>query len=174
VVEEVREMLDPRIRESNAEIRIPRSLPSIMCDRSQTTEIFLNLISNAIKYNDEQAKLVEIGFTVAEERDIHQHDDANGVLVPDAPQLHNQYIFYVSDNGIGISEKYKDTVFGAFRRLHARDKYGGGTGVGLAIVKKMVERQGGRIWVESEPGQGSTFHFTVNPDVVAAGGNSES
>jgi light-regulated signal transduction histidine kinase (bacteriophytochrome) len=146
VLTDVREMLETRIVEAGAEIRVPRDLPVVNCDRQQTAEILMNLISNAIKYNEEEQKIVEVGYL----------DEP-----PDAAPGEAGPVFYVSDNGIGIAEKYLDSIFGAFRRLHGRDKYGGGAGVGLAIVRKMVERQGGRIWVESEPGQGSTFYFTL-------------
>ncbi len=70
-------------------------------------------------------------------------------------------VFYVRDNGIGIAEKQQQTVFGIFRRLHGKDAYGGGAGAGLSIVKKMVERHGGKIWLESAPGEGATFFFTL-------------
>lgn len=176
VITDVKEMLEARIKEGQVEIRIPEPLPTIMCDRSQTTEIFLNLISNGIKYNEAPLKLVEVGYVKDSESDPLLAS-SNGFSSGSGPASgsngvfgQRDMIFYVSDNGIGIPEKHQDTVFGAFRRLHSRDKYGGGTGVGLAIVKKMVERQGGRIWVESEPGQGSTFYFTLNPDVLPQGG----
>jgi light-regulated signal transduction histidine kinase (bacteriophytochrome) len=70
-------------------------------------------------------------------------------------------VFYVRDNGIGIREKHLDAVFRIFKRLHARDQFGGGTGAGLAIVKKIIERHEGRIWIESNYGEGSTFYFTL-------------
>ena len=70
-------------------------------------------------------------------------------------------VFYVQDNGICIPERHWGTVFDMFKRLHPRDAYGGGTGSGLAIVKKVIEKHGGRIWLESEPGRGTTFYFTL-------------
>jgi light-regulated signal transduction histidine kinase (bacteriophytochrome) len=70
-------------------------------------------------------------------------------------------IFYVRDNGIGIDKKYFDSIFTIFKRLHARDKFGGGTGAGLTIVQKIIERHGGKIWLESNPAEGTTFYFTL-------------
>jgi light-regulated signal transduction histidine kinase (bacteriophytochrome) len=72
----------------------------------------------------------------------------------------NQTVFYVKDNGIGIRPKHQETIFRIFKRLHAAGKYGGGTGASLTIVKKIIERHGGKIWLESAYGQGSTFYFT--------------
>ena len=116
-------------------------LPAVRCDRVRVGEIFANLISNAIKYNDSAEKMVEIGCETA--------------LGPP--------VFFVRDNGIGIAPKHFARIFQIFRRLHARDQYGGGTGAGLTIAKKAVERHGGRIWVESASGAGSTFRFTLAP-----------
>src|SRR6202041_315544 len=123
-------------------VRISVPLPVVQCDRIRIGEIFRNLITNAVKYNDKNEKWIEIGF---------QSEQASGEVTE----------FYVRDNGIGIREKHRDSVFRIFKRLQARDKFGGGTGVGLTIVKKLVERHGGRIWVESEFGVGTTFYFTL-------------
>ncbi|MEZ2301263.1 MAG: ATP-binding protein [Microcoleus sp.] len=132
-------------------IEIPKSL-QIKGDRVLTEEIFVNLISNAIKYNDVPNKWVEIGC-------IMEKPDWASL---DHPCFHQTVpIFYVKDNGIGIKEKHLDTIFRIFKRLHAPSKYGGGTGAGLTIVKKIVERHGGQIWVESKYKEGTTFYFTM-------------
>ncbi|AFZ03824.1 ATP-binding protein [Calothrix sp. PCC 6303] len=132
--------------ESTVEFRLPQSLPIILCDRTQVNELFTNLLTNAIKYNDKSDKWVEIGFCESVSNQ------------PDNPIF---YSFYVRDNGIGIAEQNLERVFQIFKRLHARDEYGGGTGAGLTIVQKIVQRHGGKIWIESTPGEGSTFYFTL-------------
>jgi PAS domain S-box-containing protein len=123
-----------------------RPLPEIVCDRVRIGEVLSNLIVNAVKYNDGPEKLVEIGCEPA-------------------PAAHSgeagKVRFYVSDNGIGIREQHRETIFKMFRRLHARDRFGGGVGAGLAIVRKIIDRHHGAIWVESLPGQGSRFVFTL-------------
>jgi len=115
-------------------------LPAIYADEVQMVQVFQNLLSNAIKFCNNEAPRVQVS----------------------AVRKENEWEISVSDNGIGIDPKYFGRIFHIFKRLHSRDKYEG-TGVGLAICKKIVERQGGRIWAESEPGKGSTFYFTI-PD----------
>jgi two-component system, chemotaxis family, sensor kinase Cph1 len=133
------------------EIRIPRPLPVVLCDPTQINELFTNLISNAIKYNNKEQKWVEIGYL-----------DADSVRLTKAPAHYP--IFYVRDNGIGILEKHLGTIFQIFKRLHAPTKYGNGTGAGLTIAKKIVERHHGKIWVESIVDLGSTFYFTLKDE----------
>jgi two-component system, chemotaxis family, sensor kinase Cph1 len=131
--------------------RIPRPLPTVQCDRTQVIELFTNLISNAIKYNDSEQKWVEIGYILTEE------------INPDLPKYldRSQTVFFVRDNGIGIRVKHLDAIFKIFKRLHPAASYNGGTGAGLTITKKIVERHGGSIFVESIFGDGSTFYFTL-------------
>jgi chemotaxis family two-component system sensor kinase Cph1 len=144
VVEETLELLAARLQDGQVDVRIPARLPMVRADRVHVGEIFNNLIANAVKYNDKADKWVEIGCTVSPGED--------GVL---------RQAFYVRDNGIGIAAQHHEAVFRIFRRLHGRDEYGGGTGAGLTIVRKIVERHNGRIWLVSQPGVGSTFYFTL-------------
>jgi signal transduction histidine kinase len=128
--------LDTAIRESEAEITHD-ALPTVMGDESQLTQVFQNLISNAIKYrSDEKPR-------------IHVSARANDA----------EWVFGIRDNGIGIEARYHERIFGIFKRLHGKEKPG--TGMGLAICKRIIERHGGRIWVESVPGEGSSFQFTI-------------
>ena len=113
-------------------------LPIVEGDETQLAQLFLNLIGNAIKFRSEKTPEIHVG----------------------AKPEKDAYLFYVRDNGIGLDEKYAARIFQVFQRLHTRQKYPG-TGIGLAICKKIVDRHGGRIWVESEPGKGSTFYFTL-------------
>jgi PAS domain S-box-containing protein len=136
------ERLQITLTQERVEVRVAERMPTIRCDRVRVGEVFHNLIANAIKYNDKPDKRVEVGW----------RSGAGGPPV-----------LYVRDNGIGIADKHREAIFRMFKRLHGRDKYGGGTGVGLTIVKKIVERHGGRIWVESAPGEGTTFLFTLAP-----------
>ncbi len=130
------------------DIRIPRLLPTIHCDSVLVNEVFSNLIANAFKYNDKAEQWVEIGYLDPHE----QHTTGQTSLPP---------VFYVRDNGIGIPEHHRENIFRLFKRLHSQEKYGGGVGAGLAIVKKIVELHNGRIWVESTVDTGSTFYFTL-------------
>lgn len=113
-------------------------LPRVAADTTQLTQLFQNLIGNAIKYRG-----------------------------PDPPRIHieavaadDELVFSVKDNGLGIEPQYHDRIFNVFERLHTRDEYPG-TGIGLAICKKILDYHGGRIWLESEPGNGSTFFFSL-------------
>ncbi|HWI55759.1 MAG TPA: ATP-binding protein [Bacillota bacterium] len=152
VVAEALEIVGAARPEVPCEVRVPRPLPCVRGDRVRVREIFTNLLSNALKYSDKPRKQVEVGsLAPAETADQHH--------VPS--EAAGQTIFYVRDNGIGIDERHYQHIFEMFRRLHGRTEYGGGVGAGLTIVKKLVERHGGRIWLTSAPGQGSTFFFTL-------------
>ncbi|MGF1535510.1 MAG: ATP-binding protein, partial [Elainellaceae cyanobacterium] len=154
LVRQATTMLKMSRPQNNVEFRIPRPLPTVRCDRAQIMELFTNLISNAIKYNDKTAPWVEVGLISPSSGEVSQ-PNGTGASPSEAK------VFYVQDNGIGISPSYFDKIFQIFHRLHGRDDFGGGTGAGLTIVQKIVERHGGKIWLESTPGHGTTFFFTL-------------
>ena len=132
--------LHAAIRENNAKITYDE-IPKIVADSGQLLQLFQNLIGNAIKFRKpNESPKVHISCQKCEEN--------------------NEYLFSVADNGIGMEPQYAERIFIIFQRLHTREKYGG-TGIGLAIAKRIVERHGGKIWVESEFGAGSTFYFTI-------------
>jgi light-regulated signal transduction histidine kinase (bacteriophytochrome) len=140
------------------EIRIPRPLPRVNCDPILMQEVLTNLLSNAVKYNDKSEQWIEIGYIEGNQAPTIRHQE----LFPTPHSLLPiPYIFYVRDNGIGIRERHLNSVFRLFKRLHEQHLYGGGTGAGLAIAKKIIERHSGQIWVESVYGEGSTFYFTL-------------
>jgi len=129
--------LQGAIRDTQAVVTYSE-LPAVTGDISQLVQLFQNLVSNAIKY---------------------RHDAPPAVHITACKQEEN-WLFSVSDNGIGIAPQHQERIFKIFQRLHTQREYSG-TGIGLAICQKIVERHGGCLWVESEPGQGSTFHFTL-------------
>jgi PAS domain S-box-containing protein len=129
--------LQVAIEESEAKISY-NGLPTLKADASQLAQLFQNLIGNAIKFRGKRPLEIEI---------ISKH-------------VGEEWHFTVKDNGIGIEERYYDRIFQIFQRLHSREEYPG-TGIGLAVCKRIVERHGGNIWVESKLGLGSAFHFTI-------------
>lgn len=129
--------LQTSIRESDASVNVG-PLPDVLADAAQLTQLFQNLIGNAIKYHNGRRPEIQVAAR------------PNG----------SEWVFSIRDNGIGIESQYFERIFQMFQRLHTRDEYTG-TGIGLAICRKIVERHGGRIWVESQPGEGSTFLFTI-------------
>ena len=134
--------LELAIQERDAHVTAD-PLPNAMADQSQLTLLFQNLIGNAMKYCTARVPMVHIGVC----------------------DTGSQFEFSVQDNGIGIEPQYKDRVFQIFQRLHNRREYSG-TGIGLALCRRIVERFGGEIWLESTPGRGSTFYFTLNKAVL--------
>ncbi len=136
------------IEAAGVEIRIIDRLPTLECDSAVAGDVFRELLDNALQYNDKPRRWIEIGTRPSADF-ATLHD------VEPTP------VFYVRDNGIGISQKHLRTIFRIFKRLHVRDHFGSGSGAGLTILEKLLTRCGGRIWVESTPGEGSTFYFTL-------------
>jgi hypothetical protein len=130
--------LSAAIEESGAAVT-KSDLPTVHVDPMQFGQLVQNLIGNAIKYRGPRPPEVRIN----------------------AEEGGDEVRFSVKDNGIGIEEQYFDRIFVIFQRLHTREEYPG-TGIGLAVCKRIVERHGGRIWVRSKPGEGSTFFFTIS------------
>lgn len=141
VVEDAEANLSLAIGDAKADIRIDGPLPIVIGDASQLVRLFQNLIGNAVKFRSpDRVPVVTVSADAA---------NADGLAE-----------FLVTDNGIGIPEDCYERIFQIFQRLHGRDQYDG-TGIGLAIVRRTAERHGGRVWVESQPGEGSTFHVTL-------------
>ncbi len=155
VLNDVLDTLDFTLRDNDVDIRRPEPLPTVQCDRVQIGEVLQNLITNAIKYNNKPEKWVEIGYETVKPDTGPDPSATNGDGAAES------ILISVRDNGIGIRENHIDSIFRIFKRLHGREKFGGGTGAGLTITKKIIERHGGQIWVESTAGEGSTFHFTL-------------
>lgn len=135
IIEDITHMLDIDKDELKVKFSIPKKLPNVICDSIKITEVFRNLITNAIKYNNKEEKTIEIGC--------------------------KEGVFYIKDNGFGISDKHYKDVFRIFKRLnHEKDDIKG-SGVGLTFVKKIIEKHGGSIWLESKLGEGTIFYFTI-------------
>ncbi|MGE5498007.1 MAG: sensor histidine kinase, partial [Syntrophothermus sp.] len=139
IIQDILNDLNPYIAEGSVDVQCG-NMPVIIADPTQMKQLFQNLISNGIKFRKNENPVIRIQSVRGE----------------------NEWVFSVSDNGIGIDREYFERIFIIFQRLHTRDEYPG-TGIGLSICKRIVERHGGRIWVESEAGKGTAFYFTI-PD----------
>ncbi|MBF0119641.1 MAG: response regulator, partial [Desulfobacterales bacterium] len=140
IIKDMIPILKSSMKNEIIDFQIPRPLPTIYCDKSLVSEIYQNLITNAVKYNDKVKKIVEIGFNEL---------------------VDNSKIFYIKDNGIGIEKNNYEKIFGMFYRPHDQNEYGGGLGVGLSIAQKIIEQHGGKIWLDSKPNEGTVFYFTI-------------
>ena len=141
VIDPLLETLSKQPEERCVRFEVPQSLPTVLADQTLLSEVFTNLFTNAIKYNEHSEVCIEVGVA---------QSDTPGMVT-----------LYVADNGIGVANEHQHEVFAIFRRLHARDKFGGGSGTGLTIAKRIVEPHGGHMWIQSLPGQGSTFFFSM-------------
>jgi light-regulated signal transduction histidine kinase (bacteriophytochrome) len=137
VVNDAIVLLDSSIQDSRGQVTFGE-LPTIMGDRSQLVQLLQNLIGNGLKYHSDKRPHIHISV------------ERSGM----------EWIFSVHDNGIGIDAKHYEQIFEIFKRLHDQSEYPG-TGIGLAVCRRVVDRHGGKIWVKSEPGNGSTFYFTI-------------
>jgi signal transduction histidine kinase len=142
IVKDILKSLQSQIQARGIEVKIQENLPGIYGDKKRFMQVMENLMTNAVKYigNENPCPRIDIG--------AYNQDGKN--------------VFFIRDNGIGIEDIYFEKIFQVFQRLPAAKKTGKGTGIGLAIVKRVIENYGGKVWVTSRPGKGSTFFFTVN------------
>jgi two-component system, chemotaxis family, sensor kinase Cph1 len=151
VVDKVLLTVSARLQENRMEVRIPRRLPRVVCDLVRIRQVWASLFTNAAKYHQAgEPRWMEVGFHAP-----------GAPLASSAGRRPDEYVFYVRDNGIGIPERFHEAIFELFRWLHPAHAHGGGSGAGLAIARRLVRLHGGELWVESAPGQGSTFFFTL-------------
>jgi signal transduction histidine kinase len=141
LMEEVIAWLQPQIEARGIQVTVMQYLPLVYGEKKRIIQVMENLLSNAIKYigNENPSPRIEVG--------AREQDD--------------QKVVFVRDNGIGIERIYFEKIFQVFQRLPSAKKIGQGTGIGLAIVKRVIEYHGGSVWLESEPGKGTTFFFTL-------------
>jgi signal transduction histidine kinase len=138
IVQDALERLEGQIKAGNVQVKVSEDLPIVHGDHVRLVEVVQNLVDNSIKFMGEQPKpVVEIGV-----------EEENG-----------EEIIFIRDNGIGIDPKHHELIFGLFNKL---DQHMTGTGIGLALVKRIIEVHGGKIWIDSELGKGSTFYFTLS------------
>lgn len=169
----VKDVIDLVAPPEHVAVILEMKLPALLCEKTRIFQVFQNLISNAVKHLDKPRGIIRIGCVDSSEfrvgsSETKPSDSAERETIPQSASLvprpssvkDDYYTFYVSDNGPGIEEKYFDKIFQLFQTLKPRDEVEN-TGVGLTIVKKIVEMYGGRIWVESKLGEGSTFWFTL-------------
>lgn len=147
VIRQVMDNLALAIADAGATVQAPNpeDLPTVLADHGELVRLFQNIIGNALKY---------------------RHPERPPRVVVSVTAVSGGWRLSIADNGIGIEEAHFERIFMIFQRLHGRDAYAG-TGIGLAIAKKIVDRHGGRIWVESTPGQGTTFHVVLPQAHVA-------
>lgn len=144
IIHDVKLTMDDTFKRENVQIILNEFIPKLLCDEVTITQVFYNLINNAIKYNDQKKKIIEIGHK--------QITDQRGIP---------KYVIYVKDNGIGIPEDHHEDIFRMFKRLDNEAGESDGVGVGLSFVKKIIDRHNGQIWIESNNNIGSTFLFTL-------------
>ncbi len=143
-IEDVRERLHELFAEQNVALTCDDNIPQIHCDATKAKIVLYNLILNGVKYNNSQVKKIHVGFLPQMQQGKIVHEN----------------VLYVQDNGIGIPKEFHEQVFRIFKRLHNEKEYGGGTGAGLTIVKKIIDLHGGSIWLQSSKGEGTTVYFT--------------
>jgi light-regulated signal transduction histidine kinase (bacteriophytochrome) len=146
IVKDVIVTMELFLEEHRAKVVIDGNLPEVICDAPRLTEVFRNLITNAIKYNDKPEPIVSIGYLL-------QYAGRDG------SSAHG--VFFVKDNGKGIAKEFYEDIFRIFKRLEKSPDSDDGTGAGLTFVRKIIARHHGEIWLESEVGVGTTFYFTL-------------
>ena len=152
LITDIEAMLGDFLGEKQGSITVETDLIPIRCNRAQLLSVFQNLIINGLTYNRSEQRTVHIGMKATFEHE--------------AATLNN--VFYARDNGIGIEPAFHEEVFRVFKRLQHERVFGEGTGAGLAFVRRIIESLGGRIWLESDPGEGTTFRFVVGEDKTLA------
>jgi light-regulated signal transduction histidine kinase (bacteriophytochrome) len=138
--------LEVFLEERRARVVVDGELPEVVCDATRLTEVFRNLVTNAVKYNDKPEPLVTIGY-------LEHYTGKDGAAA--------RGVFFVRDNGKGIATEFYEDIFRIFKRLEKSQDSDDGTGAGLTFVRKIIGRHNGEIWLESEMGAGTTFYFTL-------------